>query len=130
MKPLEHNRFLILEKEKGSQGHNPHHAENPYHRMLVHHGFNYSHTTRCFSAGGNKFAYHTYKLAEHLNSATIGIRCYYYSGRHVYNITASRLGSGRFRFIIPSKLETYLKRKVRYEAANFPATGSDRTRKD
>lgn len=94
----------ILNANSSGQGFCPHHLEQPYHSVLVEHGWEYSHTTPVVVTGERQ-AFHTYKKADW----NVSVSC-----RPGWRIEASRSGSGR-RFIMfgAGTLGRYLKRKNR-----------------
>lgn len=99
-------KCLIIESPNScGQGYNPHHAENPHHAVLVEFGWLYSHTTGVRHGWSNR-ALHTYRYPG--TDWVISIRC-----GAGWEVTASKLGSGRRHTMFGSQLRHYLKRKTK-----------------
>jgi hypothetical protein len=118
-------KYLTIDNPNScGQGHNPHHADNPFHASLVEYGWNYSHTTRISGVTNNgmPFAHHTYILGTSENC--IGVSC----KESGYTLEASKFGSGIcFKMTTQAQLTKYLKRKLR-EFGRCVPTSSQQTK--
>ena len=111
---------VIENPNSSGQGHDPDHANHPFHDVLTKHGYKYSHSTPVTLLGGQKVTHHTYSNAKETHKVSL-MPCKSGDGME-WN--AGKPGSGhRYGGKFPEDLDSYLKRRKHKNESLLEAEG-------